>query len=248
MAKKRRQKVEKKDDYDFKFPEFDEYEFMSLELRKAKASLIAFIFAIIMVIITFQLYTITYPDPRGPIVLGIFGVILLPFLTKFIKVDTSDFDWKNWVGSGAIYIMSWLAIFILVCNPPFSDFIEPDIDKDNIKFTYVKFGSNSDIWTDNGTDIDIPALTMPIKINITVKITDNTAVDKDTIKIRIKGLNTQNNYTYKMKHVKENLYRSILENPDQPGQPFVKDTFFYSIEAEDIYGHKEVIEGEFKVL
>jgi len=52
VAKKRRQKSEKKEELDIKIPEFDEHEYIALELRKIKMSFIAFFFAIFMVIIT----------------------------------------------------------------------------------------------------------------------------------------------------------------------------------------------------
>lgn len=243
MAKKRRQKVEKKDEYDFKFPEFDEHEFIALELRKAKVSLIAFIFAIVMVIITFQLYTVTFPDARGPIVIGIFAVIALPLLIRFLKVDTSDFDWKNWIGSGAIYVMSWLAIFILVCNPPFSDFIEPEIDEDEIKFYYQQTADGTWQAWERDKNMPSPTLTGPIwKINISAKIIDNSAVNEDSIKIMIKG---PSNYTSKMINTNNNNYQIIINNNDQT---FIPGEYSYSIEAKDVYGHKKVQTGSFKIL
>jgi hypothetical protein len=241
LAKKRRQKVEKKDDYDFKFPEFDEHQYISLELNKAKISLLAFIFALIMVIITYQFYSITHPDARGPMVLGIFSVIALPFLSKFVKIDTNDFDWKNWIGAGAIYVLSWLAIFILVLNPPFSDFIAPEIDEEDVKFTYQQ--PNNETWIQWDTEPTIPTLTSPIKINMTVKVTDNSGVREDSVKLIIKG---PKNFTMKMEKIKDNQYRAMLNNDDQP---FKSGRYTYSIEAKDVYGHKsEITQLKFEVF
>jgi hypothetical protein len=242
LAKKRRQKVEKKDDYDFKLPDFDEHQFIGLELRKAKVSLIAFIFAILMVIVTFQLYTVTFPDSRGPIVLGIFSVVMLPIIVKIIKVDVTDFDWKNWIGVGAIYVMSWLAIFILVCNPPFSDFIDPDIDDDKyLKVTYQRLDNGT--WLSQDKDTTPPSLISPIRINISTKITDNSAIDKDSVILTIKG---PANYSFSrnMESFKDNYYRVIFENNDQL---FNAGDYTYTIEAKDIYNHKQELSGKFRV-
>ena len=233
MAKKRRQKVEKKVEYDFKLPEFDEHEYIGLELRKAKASLISFVYALLMVVITFQLYTVTFPDARGPMILGIFGVVVLPILIKYVKIDTSDFDWKNWVGSGAVYMMSWLAIFILVCNPPFSDFIEPEIEK--IQCTYQQ--SNNGTWDAWDKDPTIPTITAPIRINFSAKITDNTAIDKNSVTLKIEG---PKDYERKMRHLSDDKYQIIFDNN---GLTFEEGTYTYSIEAKDINGHKAVIDG-----
>ncbi len=236
MAKKRRQKVEKKEEYDFKLPEFDEHQFISLELLKAKTSLIAFLLAILMVVITFQLYTITYPAALGPIVLGVFGVMGLPIIIKYLKIDVSDFDWKNWVGTGAVYILTWLAVFILLCNPPFSDFIEPYIDEEKLEFTYQV--PDNDTWQTWDDGSDIPILVSPIKINITVKIIDNSAIDKDSVKVMIKG---PQNYSMKMDYIDNDQYRTILRNNDQK---FLKGKYTYSIEAKDVYGHTSTLSNK----
>jgi hypothetical protein len=244
LAKKRRQKVEKREDYDFKFPEFDEHQYISLELNKAKASLVAFIFAIVMVILTYQFYLVTHPDARGPVVLGFFAVFALPFIIRWAKVDISEFDWKNWVGSGAVYVMSWLAIFILVLNSPFSDFIEPDIKEDSVKFFYIR-DNEPDIWYEWNSSDDPPSLRSPVKIKISVKITDNTEVDKDSVKLTIKGL-LNNTINRKMKYDSDGRYIVEIENNGNPFNSSNKP-YSYIITANDIHGHKSELTGEFQI-
>jgi len=245
LAKKRRQKIEKKDDLDLKLPEFDEHQFIDLELRKAKLSLIAFIFALVMVFITYQLYLITYPDARGPIVLGLFAVLAVPFIINQLKIDISDFEWKNWIGVGAIYVMSWLAIFILLCNPPFSDFIEPELDEDSIIIHYVKSGDNSENWIEWNTTTDPQALISPIKIRISVKIYDNSEVDKDSVKITIKDLHNTT-ITRKMTYVSNDQFRVILEND---GEVFTKSNkISYTVEFKDVKEHENKYTGIFQII
>ncbi len=247
MAKKRRQKTEKKEESDFKLPEFDEHEFISLELRKSKISFVAFFYAILMVIITFSLYTVTYPDWRPSVVIGLLAVAGIPFLANLIRMDTSDFDWKNWVGAGAVYILSWLAIFILVCNPPFSDFAAPDIDDDETKVSYQKL--NNETWVSWKTDNDPPTLSSPNRIRIQTKITDNVEVDKDSVKVTIEPSLTDNSTksTFQMKYVKDNNYEIIIV-PENTSQGFNIGEFTFTIEAEDVNGHKEVKSGDFQIF
>jgi len=249
LAKKRRQKAEKKEEYDFDIPEFDEYKFISLELNKAKISLVAFIYAIIMVIITFQLYTITYPDARAPVVLGLLAVAGIPFITKFVKVDISEFDWKNWVGSGAVYVFSWLAIFILLCNPPFSDFVEPEIHE---SITYIRYYENGDLnssvpvkWESWDTDVGVNRIAPPLRINISVKIEDNSPIIKNSVKITISDILNNSIKNIKMKSMGDNRYKLDLENNNQP---FQKGEYEYRIEAKDSYGHKGVKSGKFQII
>ena len=243
MAKKRRQKIEKKDEFDLKLPEFDEHQYISLELRKIKVSVIAFIFAIIMVIVTYQLYLVTYPDARAPVILGILGVLAIPIISRYIKIEIDDFDWKNWFGAGAVYVLTWLAVFILVCNPPFSDFIEPEID--DVKFTYQQAGNNT--WRSWDTDPGLirPTLTAPVNINVSAKISDNSAVDKDSVDLIIKGSKNSTTYIKNMEHLEGNFYRVVFENSDQLSSN--NNPYTYSIEAKDVHGHKKVITGKFDI-
>ena len=252
MAKKRRQKTEKKEEYDIKLPEFDEHEYIALELRKSKVSFMGFIYALLIVVITYFIYHVTYPDWRIPIVIGLFGVLGIPLLVNKLKIDTTGFDWKNWVGSGAIYIMSWLAIFILVCNPPFSDFAEPEIDEESVNFSFIKSQDNPNNWIDwntSNTPPDIKSQTEISKIRVRVKITDNDEVDKDSVKLTIDPVifNNGTNTIFGMNNLKQNIYEVVLE-PSDAGQAFKNGNFNYFIEAKDINGHKKEIQGKFKIL
>jgi hypothetical protein len=244
LAKKRRQKTEKKDEYDFKLPEFDEHEYIALELRKSKLAFIAFFFAILVVVITFLFYTVTYPDWRGPIVLGLLAVVALPFIINLLKLDTTDFDWKNWFGAGAIYILSWLAIFILVCNPPFSDFADPEIDDE---FSYIKSGSDPNNWSQLDLEDSLPLIS-PVKIKVRAKITDNNEIDDDSVKLTIRPsiFNNATQSTFQMTHISGNIYETLLV-PENTTQGFKFGRFTFIIEAKDVQGHSSVIERTFDI-
>jgi hypothetical protein len=173
-------------------------------------------------------------------VLGFFGVIAIPYISKFAKVDTSDFDWKNWLGSGAVYIMSWLALFILVINPPFSDFVEPVIEEDGLEITYQRSLNSS--WVAWDTSPAIPVITSPVKINITVEIIDNSGVDKDSVTL---SLNGAQDFSQKMEHLKDDRYRAIITNNNQP---ITGGNYKLIIKAKDINGQEQVFEKELKII
>jgi hypothetical protein len=249
LAKKRRQKIEKKDEIEFNFPEFDEHKFISLELSKAKISLISFLFAIGMVFITYQLYLVTYPDARAPMVLGIFGVVALPLIVKQLKIDISEFDWKNWFGGGAVYVFSWLAIFIIAINPPFSDFVEPEIDE---SIEFVRYmpdtlpnSTTTEKWIAWDKDSDPNVLISPTKINFTVKIIDNSAIIKDSVRITINGIQNNTIINERMNHVRNNKFNIVLETS---GQPFPAKIYDYTISVKDNFDHKTTKNGQFQIL
>jgi hypothetical protein len=249
VAKKRRQKSEKKEELDIKIPEFDEHEYIALELRKSKMSFLAFFFAILMVIVTYLLYSITHPDWRGPVVLGILGVVGLPVVTKLLKMDVSDFDWKNWFGSGAIYFFSWLAIFILVLNPPFSDFADPEIELK--EFSYLEPDKEADNWTIPDLDdspTQGPLIESPLKIKVRAKITDNSKIEKSSVKLIITPpiLPNSTETTFTMQYVKDNTYEKIIDLGNLNQNTDVEQ-YKFTIEAKDNHDHKTILEQKFRV-
>ncbi len=247
MAKKRRQKTEKKEEFDIKLPEFDEHEYVALELRKSKLAFISFLYAILMVIITYFLYTITFPDWRGPIILGLLAIAALPFIINFIKLDTTDLDWKNWFGGGAIYFFSWLAFFILVINPPFSDFAEPEIELDEV--SYLKSLDPQTNWTHlSFTEGSTPRMESPVRIRVRAKITDNSEIDKNSVKLTIKPsiFPDSDQLVFKMEPLEDNMYETILE-PTNITQGFNANTFTFTIEAKDNHSRKEIFTDKFEI-
>jgi hypothetical protein len=242
LAKKRRQKIEKKEEYDFDFPEFDEHQFISLELNKAKIALVAFLYAILIVLITYQLYTITYPDARAPMALGFLAVAAIPFISKTLKIDISEFDWKNWVGAGAVYVFSWLAIFIILVNPPFSDFVEPEID---VEVHYLREGSTNQSWLAWETITEPYALRDPVKINLSIEIYDNSQIDKDTVRITIDGIKDNSIKNIKMSHIKDNKYK--IEFKSDNGT-FPNNIYNYEIRVKDSFGNEGVKIGKFQIV
>ena len=183
MAKKRRQKIGKKEDYDFSEPEFDKSDFVRKEIRNAKANFLAFGFAVVMALISIG-FLLLLDDFRVGAVIGLFGVVGLYFVFNTAGLDMENFEKKTWAGVGAVYIFTWLMLTILISNPPILDIAEPDIDDVFVESPAV--GVNATGWgpverTTNGEYI----IHINESFRIRAKIVDNGDLKTDSIKCEI---------------------------------------------------------------
>ncbi|MCD6512873.1 MAG: hypothetical protein J7K61_04655 [Thermoplasmata archaeon] len=115
---------------EIKLPEFDEEEFRKREYRKAMTAFISFIFGIVIAVISVIVWTNSDSSIAWPITF-LFALASIGFLAKvlqFLKIDIKSFSKKEWAGSIAFYFFTWLALFILLINPPFYDASPPVID------------------------------------------------------------------------------------------------------------------------
>ncbi len=52
-------------------------------------------------------------------------MFLLKWILPILKVDTSEWKRNAWMGHGSTFFFTWLAIWILLLNPPFADLSPP---------------------------------------------------------------------------------------------------------------------------
>jgi hypothetical protein len=231
VAKKRRQKEVKKEDYDFNFPEFDEVKFIKKEFTKAKVAFITAGYAVVIAIVSWILLNISFENWQIPVIIGFAAVFTLPLVLQKIKIDISEYEWKSWIGAGAIYIFIWLAVFILLCNPPFSDFAEPEIEPT----VYVLDPTNgTGVWLENpavGKEFRIPQAN---DTKIEVVIYDNWKLDENSARITL--IDSQGNSTSSvLKEIKEAHFEIIY-----PGNSLAPGKYKMIIEADDEAGHTAV--------
>jgi hypothetical protein len=231
LAKKRRQKEVKKEDYDFKFPEFDEVKFIKKEFKKAKVAFITAGYAVLFAIVSWILISISFENWQIPVIIGFVAVFTLPLLFKKLKIDLSDYEWKSWIGAGAIYFFIWLAVFIVLCNPPFSDFAEPEIEPS----CYVLDPTNgTGVWLENpavGKEFRIPQAN---DTKIEVIIVDNWRLDENSPKITL--IDSQGySFSSQLIEVKESHYEIIYS-----GNTLAQGKYDLIIEAKDEAGHTAV--------
>jgi len=156
--------AKEKEEYEFQMPHFDEEEFISEQKKKAKSSFLSFGFGILMGI-TSSVIWISLGDSsiKWPVtfLLGICSIGFLIKIFQLFKINTSTFERKDWLGTGAFYFFTFLAFFIICINPPFYDGSPPVID------TFALPG----VQEIGGTTV------------VTAKITDNVGLSDTTIEI-----------------------------------------------------------------
>jgi len=118
-------KKNKRDDPNWEPPEFDEVQFMRTEMRSARAAIVVVLWAVPAALVSWGLTLL------GIAVVAFFAGLGMMFLLKWIiplvRVDTSKYKRKDWLGHGGTFFFSWLAFWILLLNPPFADLTSPAI-------------------------------------------------------------------------------------------------------------------------
>ncbi len=120
-------KKDKEEDAGFVPPKFDRVKFVKDEMRDAKASFVSVALGILMAFVSFGLL-ITTDNVLIPALLGLFFLVILKMVYQGVNIDTSEFGAKNWGGGAIYYLLSWLAIWILLVNPPVYDISSPDVN------------------------------------------------------------------------------------------------------------------------
>ncbi|MBU4189538.1 MAG: hypothetical protein KJ886_00885 [Candidatus Thermoplasmatota archaeon] len=108
-------KKKKDEEHEFKLPEFDEKEYMEKEVEDAKFSFIVMGYSVLMGVVSFLLLTLSFEVAFAVGILAGFG---LKFLPLPFGMDITKFDKKKWLGNGIMYILTWLAVLMILCNLP----------------------------------------------------------------------------------------------------------------------------------
>lgn len=196
MAKKRKKEPKEA----FKVPEFDEAEFMEREIEVSKTGIITVLYAIPIAIVSFGL-TIIGLAGIG-FIIGFFSIFTLRYLYQKLGINLKDFEKKTWVGNGALMFFSWLLIWVLLLNPPFSDVSEPSIR--NVELWVQDTGGNwsrTILQASGGNYQSADSLPAGTVVKLKVNATDNVEVSSVRITAKLnQGLINQTamsrNFTY----------------------------------------------------
>jgi hypothetical protein len=245
MAKKRRLKTGKKDSYVFEFPEFNPEAYMRHEMRNAKAYFGAAGYALLMVLISYVIAVYGQNVSAG-IVIGLLAIAGIKFIPNFMRLDLTEFTWKNWAGCGAIYFFTWLSVWVLVSNPPISDLAPPVIEnvEFHIKMPGDKWNTTTELgWKDNTIRIS-PTIEA---IKVTVRIVDNTAVDKNSVKISVYD---HTNGTVVAENIRmRNREGAIYESDELPIFKFQSGrVYIFKIYVRDVAGHETYVHYDVKMI
>jgi hypothetical protein len=176
MAKKRKKEKQEKEGYEYKPPEFDEEDYLRNEIRDTRALLVTMAYAALIGIASFG---VMFTEVALAALFGIIAIVFLRHIYPLVGVDTSSLEKKQWGGNIVMYLFTWLAVWILLTNPPFSDIAGPTVKDDKI---YIENDPGN--WTLYKDNPDLLMGGMNISINVT--IVDNVEVDPDTVSIRIR--------------------------------------------------------------
>ncbi len=183
MAKKR--KKEEKEEYEFKPPTFDEKEFLQKELRDTRTVLFTIGYGALAGLIAGLISDFNQDLVFIGLIIVIAGLVSLKYFYSVIKVDTSQFQKKNWAGNVVWFFFTFLAIWVLLFNFPFADHANPSVrdvvvwvyDGDSytaVDYKYVD-SSGSYEWVPRD-DVILSTLvhaSSNYTVNITARIADN---------------------------------------------------------------------------
>ncbi|MFW6040259.1 MAG: hypothetical protein ACOC85_00305 [Thermoplasmatota archaeon] len=202
---KRKKKEEKDEDLDFEFPEFDRLKYMKEEIKKGKSVMACVAIAPLFSFLSFQIFVISEQWLFGFLV-GIVGIFILGYYLDFIRIDTSHFGKKEWATNGAMFFFTWLAVWIILMNPPVSDFADPQVDDVEIE---VYEGNE---W------VPIEDANVRVgdsyNIRIVAEVTDNVEVREDSVNIEFQGEN------YQMEKIDDHLYSVELDEVTARDNPY----------------------------
>ncbi|MBX8631354.1 MAG: hypothetical protein KIY12_05865 [Thermoplasmata archaeon] len=116
MAKKK--KVEE-EEFVFKPPEFDEREYIEKDLRDSKILIVTTIFGLIAGILAAAATILLNSALLGFVFIILFLIAVFRLIYPLLKVDVSKFRRTDFIYRGGTIIVTALAIWILLVNPPF---------------------------------------------------------------------------------------------------------------------------------
>lgn len=223
MAKRKKREEEEEEEEAFEFPEFDEEEYMKKQISKGKAAIITVAIAPLFSLASMEVFKFTLDWTFGFIV-GIFGLIMLIPILGFIGIDTDKLGKKGYAMNWGMYFFTWLAVWIILINPPVNDFAEPTVNDFEVHVLMDgQWKPLEDVELNNTEEYDI---------NVTAVVTDNVGIKHESISIELQGQGS----TRKMNRTGDHTYEERFDNITATTQPYI----FY-VSAEDVNGHRNKI-------
>lgn len=186
MAKKRKKDRVEKEEYEFRPPDFDEKEFLRKEMSDTRTMVLTIGYAVLFGVSAGVMMLVNEELFPAAFMVGIAGLVSLKYFYPLIGVDTKAYQKKNWLGGIANFFFTFLAIWVLVLNVPFSDHSVPEVesvivwvgddpDARGIEYRFIPT-QGVYAWVPlNSTDVlnNMISKSADQKLNITAKITDN---------------------------------------------------------------------------
>ncbi len=152
--------------------EFDRVEYMKKEIDKGKSTLVAVAIAPIFAVVTMVIFNITEVWQIS-LATGMLGLIFLKPIYDILNIDLDKVGKKGWLKNGGVYFLTLLAVWIILMNPPFGDFVDPQVDEMEIE-AY-----------DDDELVPMENISGEKEYNVTlrIKITSNTAIRHESVEV-----------------------------------------------------------------
>ena len=218
MAKRRKEKDEEEES-DFKIPKFDEKAFITKEKEKIRATVLSFLFGIVISFITFGFWMLLVDNPLqwGLVFLfGLFNASWLRYIFVRFKIEESILERKGQFSSYMIYFLTWLFVLIVLVNPPFYDGEAPTINAVSLP----------NMQETGGT------------VKIIAHVKDNSGIQNNEILFTL--LHNDTTITEERTTLQNNIFIYEFTNQDN-----VLGSFSYTLQTEDNTGKTTQFEGTF---
>ncbi len=127
---KRKGGDEPEESYDFIPPDFDEDGFIHKEMVSFRTTSTLVAVGILSAIVSWLVFP-AVGEGLGwwvGLLIAAAGFAALKPLYKVLKFDISHYGRREWMGNGFLMFFTWLAFFMILLNPPFSDHAAPTVD------------------------------------------------------------------------------------------------------------------------
>lgn len=172
MAKKWKKKADDEEE-DFKLPEFDEKEYVEKELKETRILVVTVLASFVFAFVSLGIMLIANKECLAGVAVGLMGAVALFFIYPAAKIDITKFDGKKWAMNVLTYLGLWLAVWILISNPPVTDLTPPTIREVT--------GSSGHGWVPESQSQLTLSLANSTAVTLNATVTDNHKLDPTTV-------------------------------------------------------------------
>lgn len=123
MAKKAVRKMEEDDEYrNFEFPVFDEGKFLSHEFEQTYATVLAFLLAIVIAVVSVAVASVsaaalgTTTAGLAAFAVGLVLLVSTPYVVQRLRPSSSEYTRGEWAALLLLEIFGWLGVWFLLTD------------------------------------------------------------------------------------------------------------------------------------
>jgi hypothetical protein len=208
MVKKKSKKDDEQEE-EFGPPPFSEKEFYRGELYTAKATIIAALWGLMIAFVSTGIFAATRDFSYG-LAAGVVAAIALKPLLDRLNIATGDWGITKWLGTGFSYFACWLAVWVVLVNPPVMDLSAPTLKDQTPPIQELGSLIRLDIVATDNTEIT--SLTATITLPDRTDKTFNEFVQDSghLFKLDLKEFNGTGTYLYRVRAEDPNGRSSVL--------------------------------------